>query len=129
MNSPQSEIHGYHGRYLRIDLSSGESVAVPLDATLLRSYLGGAGLGVAILLREQSAGVDALSPEAALTFVFSPLVGSPLTTSAKFAVVSKSPLTNRINDSLASSGFAIAGKRTGVSTPLCSLEKRRHPRS
>src|SRR6185369_2941456 len=35
------------------------------------------------------------------------------TTSAKFAVVSKSPLTDRINDSLASSGFAIAGKRCG----------------
>src|SRR5205823_5549002 len=31
----------------------------------------------------------------------------------KFAVVSKSPLTDRINDSLASSGFAIAGKRCG----------------
>jgi len=46
-------------------------------------------------------------------FAFSPLVGSPLTTSAKFAVVSKSPLTDRINDSLASSGFAIAGKRCG----------------
>ncbi|MCG8584676.1 MAG: hypothetical protein MI757_08195, partial [Pirellulales bacterium] len=29
------------------------------------------------------------------------------------AVVSKSPLTNRLNDSLASSGFAIAGKKLG----------------
>ena len=113
MNSPQSAVHGYHGRYLRIDLSTGESISVALDTTLLRSYLGGAGLGAAILLREGSADLDALSPEAALAFVFSPLVGSPLTTSAKFAVVSKSPLTNRINDSLASSGFAIAGKRTG----------------
>ena len=28
-------------------------------------------------------------------------------------MVSKSPLTNRINDSLASSGFAIAGKQLG----------------
>ncbi|MFO1003830.1 MAG: aldehyde ferredoxin oxidoreductase family protein [Planctomycetaceae bacterium] len=113
MNSPQSQIHGYHGRYLRIDLSRGTSVAVPLEAALLRNYLGGAGLGTAILLREQAAVADPLSPEAVLAFVFSPLVGSPLTTSAKFAVVSKSPLTNRINDSLASSGFAIAGKRTG----------------
>src|SRR5262249_28560113 len=42
-----------------------------------------------------------------------PLVGSPLTTSAKFAVVSKSPLTDRINDSLAGSGFAIVGKQCG----------------
>jgi aldehyde:ferredoxin oxidoreductase len=48
-----------------------------------------------------------------LAFVFSPLVGSPLTTSAKFAVVSKSPLTGRLNDSLASSRFALEGKKTG----------------
>src|SRR5918994_7535281 len=48
-----------------------------------------------------------------LAFVFSPLVGTPLTTSAKFAVVAKSPLTDRLNDALASSHFAIAGKLTG----------------
>ena len=45
--------------------------------------------------------------------MFSPLVGTPLTTSAKFAVVAKSPLTERLNDALASSHFAIAGKLTG----------------
>jgi aldehyde:ferredoxin oxidoreductase len=45
--------------------------------------------------------------------VFSPLVGTPLTTSAKFAVVAKSPLTGMLTDALASSQFAIAGKLTG----------------
>ena len=45
-------------------------------------------------------------------------MGSPLTTSAKFAVVSKSPLTNRINDSLVSSGFAIAAKKCGCDAPV-----------
>jgi aldehyde:ferredoxin oxidoreductase len=68
---------------------------------------------VKLLLDEGSANLDALAPESPLLFTFSPLVGSPLTTSAKFAVVSKSPLTDRINDSLASSGFAIAGKGCG----------------
>jgi aldehyde:ferredoxin oxidoreductase len=104
---------GYHGRYLRIDLSSGLTESVSLDQTFLRSNLGGSGLGVALLLKEGAAAVAPLAPEAVLVFAFSPLVGSPLTTSAKFAVVSKSPLTERINDSLASSGFAIAGKKTG----------------
>jgi aldehyde:ferredoxin oxidoreductase len=84
-----------------------------LDEERLRHFLGGSGLGVDILLREGAAAVEPLSAEAVLAFVFSPLVGSPLTTSAKFAVVSKSPLTERINDSLASSGFALAGKKTG----------------
>lgn len=107
------KIPGYHGCYLRIDLTSGVSERVPIEESLLREYLGGSGLGVALLLQEGAAAVDPLSPEAALAFVFSPLVGSPMTTSAKFAVVSKSPLTQRINDSLASSGFALAGKKTG----------------
>jgi aldehyde:ferredoxin oxidoreductase len=59
-------------------------------------------------------GVDPLAPEAPLVFAFSPLVGTSLTTSAKFAVVAKSPLTGGISDALASSHFAIAGKQLGV---------------
>jgi aldehyde:ferredoxin oxidoreductase len=105
---------GYHGRYLRVDLSSGQSQHVALSEATLRSFLGGSGLGAWLLLTEGGALTDALAPDSPLAFVFSPLVGSPLTTSAKFAVVAKSPLTNRFNDSLASSGFALAGKRTGA---------------
>src|SRR6478609_9309226 len=104
---------GYHGSYLRIDVSSGTAKYVPLAEAVLRQFIGGSGLGVKLLLDEGAAIMDPLAPEAPLVFAFSPLVGSPLTTSAKFAVVSKSPLTGRINDSLASSGFAIAGKRCG----------------
>ena len=104
---------GYHGRALRIDVSAGIGEFIPLEPAFLRSTVGGVGLGVGILLREQAAGIDPLTPDAPLIFVFSPLVGSPLTTSAKFAVVGRSPLTGRLNDSLASSGFAIAGKRCG----------------
>jgi len=104
---------GNHGNYLRIDASTGRAERVPLSDTVLRQYLGGSGLGARLLLDEGGATADPLSPAAPLIFAFSPLVGSPLTTSAKFAVVSKSPLTDRFNDSLASSGFAIAGKRSG----------------
>lgn len=104
---------GYHGRYLRIDVSSGSWQYVPLNDYVLRQFIGGSGLGVRVLLDEGAGELDPLAPEAPIVFAFSPLVGSPLTTSAKFAVVSKSPLTERINDSLASSGFAVAGKRCG----------------
>jgi aldehyde:ferredoxin oxidoreductase len=109
---------GYHGCYLRIDVSSGSVEQVPLADAILRQYIGGSGLGVRLLLDEGCAHLDALDPRAPLIFAFSPLVGSPLTTSAKFAVVSKSPLTERINDSLASSGFAIAGKSCGCDAIL-----------
>lgn len=108
-----SPLGGYHGRCLRIDLDASGWLTIELPERVLRQFLGGAGLGTWLLLQEDKATADPLSTAAPLIFVFSPLVGSPLTTSAKFAVVSKSPLTNRINDSLASSGFAIAGKKTG----------------
>jgi aldehyde:ferredoxin oxidoreductase len=104
---------GYHGSYLRIDVTGGGAEHISLPEAVLRKFIGGSGLGVRLLLDEGAAHAEPLAPEAPLVFAFSPLVGSPLTTSAKFAVVSKSPLTERINDSLASSGFAIAGKGCG----------------
>jgi aldehyde:ferredoxin oxidoreductase len=105
---------GYHGCYLRVDATSGSVERVQLDAEVLRHFIGGSGLGVRLLLDAGAAELDAFDPRSPIVFAFSPLVGSPLTTSAKFAVVSKSPLTNRVNDSLASSGFAVAGKSCGA---------------
>jgi aldehyde:ferredoxin oxidoreductase len=104
---------GYFGRALIADVSDGSAAALPLPDELLRAYLGGAGLGAWLMHRLAPPGVDPLAPEAPLAFVFSPFVGTPLTTSAKFAVVAKSPLTGMLNDALASSHFAISGKLTG----------------
>ncbi len=120
---------GYHGCYLRIDVSNGRVDRVPIAEAVLRQYLGGVGLGTWLMLEEHAATADPLAPEAPIAFVFSPLVGSPLTTSAKFAVVSKSPLTNRINDSLASSGFAIgASGARGSAVAACSSSISQVPR-
>jgi len=105
---------GYHGRYLRVDPRPGRGGCVPLDGRTLRDYVGGVGLGTWIVAHETPAGVDPLGPDAALVFALSPLVGSPLTTSAKFAVVAIGPLTGRLCDALCSSHFAIAAKRSGV---------------
>src|SRR5919205_885919 len=104
---------GYFGRALVVDVADGDAERLPLPEDVLRAYIGGAGLGAWLLHRLAPVGVDPLGPAAALAFVFSPLVGTPLTTSAKFAVVAKSPLTGMLNDALASSHFAIAGKLTG----------------
>lgn len=105
---------GYHGRYLRIDLNRSTANYVALSESVLRRFLGGVGLGTWLLHHESPPGVDPLTAEGALVFCFSPLVGTPLTTSAKFAVVAKSPLTFRLNNALSSSHFALAGKRSGA---------------
>ena len=104
---------GYFGRALVVDLGTGTAEALPLPDDVLRATIGGAGLGSWLLDRLAPAGVDPLDAAAPLAFVFSPLVGTPLTTSAKLAVVALSPLTGLPSDALASSHFAIAGKGTG----------------
>ncbi len=106
-------MYGYHGRYLRIDLTAGTAVEVGLPEDVPRRFLGGVGLGTYLLHREAPPRVDPLSAASPLIFSLSALVGTPLTTSAKFAVVAKSPLTERLNDALSSSHFAIAAKRAG----------------
>jgi len=104
---------GYFGRALVVDVTDGAAEVLPLPEEILRAYVGGAGLGAWLMHTLAPARADPLGPEAPLAFCFSPLVGTPLTTSAKFAVVAKSPLTGMLNDALASSHFAIAGKLTG----------------
>jgi len=104
---------GYFGRALVVDASTGTAETLTLPDDVLRAYVGGAGLGAWLMHRLAPPNLDPLGAEAPLAYVFSPLVGTPLTTSAKFAVVAKSPLTGMLTDALASSHFAIAGKLTG----------------
>ncbi|MCL2394493.1 MAG: aldehyde ferredoxin oxidoreductase family protein [Acidimicrobiaceae bacterium] len=106
---------GYFGQALVVDVDGAEVATrvLPLPDAVLRAYLGGVGLGTWLMHRLAPSGVDPLGEAAPLSFVFSPLVGTPLTTSAKFAVVAKSPLTGLLTDALASSQFAISGKLTG----------------
>lgn len=104
---------GFHGRLLHVDLSAGSARVLELDERRLRRYIGGIGLGTSLLYDFAPAGVDPLAPANPLVFASAPLVGTGLTTTAKHAVVTKSPLTGFIADSLSSSFFALELKRTG----------------
>jgi aldehyde:ferredoxin oxidoreductase len=107
-------MYGFHGRLLHINLSTGESSRLDLDEARLRAFLGGTGLGTSLLYEYAPAGIDPFSPANPLIFTSAPLVGTGLTTTAKFAVVTKSPLTGFIADSLSSSYFALEFKRIGL---------------
>ncbi len=106
--------YGYNGRALIVDLGLRESRHAPLDEDVLRRFIGGAGLGAYLLYKHCPPGVEPLTPENPLIFVCSPLVGSRLTTSSKFAVLTKSPLTGFIGDSLSSSFMATELKNAGM---------------
>ena len=85
-----------------------------LDESRLRGFLGGIGLGTSLLYDYAPPGIDPFAPANPLIFASAPLVGTGLTTTAKYAVVTKSPLTGFIADSLSSSHFALELKRVGV---------------
>src|SRR5258705_398367 len=107
-------MYGFHGRLLYIDLSSGQSSWSDIEESRLRAFLGGIGLGTSLLYDYAPPGVEPFSPANPLIFASAPLVGTGLTTTAKFAVVTKSPLTGFIADSLSSSYFALELKRVGI---------------
>jgi len=107
-------MYGFHGRLLHVDLASGSYSWLDLEETRLRALLGGIGLGTSLLYDFAPPGVEPLSPENPLIFTSAPLVGTGLTTTAKYAVVTKSPLTGFIADSLSSSFFALELKRAGL---------------
>jgi aldehyde:ferredoxin oxidoreductase len=107
-------LYGFHGRLLQIDLTTRSHRWSDLEEPRLRAFLGGIGLGTSLLYDLAPQGVEPLSPANPLIFTSAPLVGTGLTTTAKYAVVTKSPLTGFIADSLSSSFFALELKRTGL---------------
>ncbi len=104
---------GYHGKAMVVNLTTQSVRYDPLSEEMLRRFIGGIGLGTYLLYNYCPPKVEPLDPANPLIFVCSPLVGSRLTTSSKFAVVTKSPLTGFIGDSLSSSFLATELKKTG----------------
>ena len=107
-------MNGFHNRLLHIDLTAGTHRWCETGEARLRLFLGGIGLGTRLLYDFAPAGVEPLAPGNPLIFCSAPLTGTGLTTTAKYAVVTKSPLTGVIADSLSSSFFALELKRIGV---------------
>ena len=106
-------LYGYNGKALLVDLTWQQSRWLTLDEDVLRRFIGGTGLGAYLLHTHCPPGVEPFAPDNPLIFVTSPLVGSRLTTSSKFAVLTKSPLTGFIGDSLSSSFMATELKKAG----------------
>ena len=86
-------VHGYCGKILRVDLSSGIIKEQILDETLIKKYIGGRGFGARFLYQETGKETDALGPENVIMFFTGPLVGTIIPGSCRYGVFAKSPLT------------------------------------
>src|SRR5512139_2797566 len=96
---------GYIGRILRVDLSLEKISVEPLDISILRKFIGGAGLGAKYLYDEVPPGVEWSDPENRLFLFSGPFGGTRYAGSGMISVVSKGPMTNMAGSSQANGFF------------------------
>ena len=83
-------------RILRVNLSEGRAVPEPLNMEWARDFLGERGLATKYLMENMDPSADPLGPDNALIFATGPLSGTMASTSGRYAVVTKGPLTGAI---------------------------------
>ena len=107
--------HGYTGRILRVDLSSGKLVIEEPPENFYRQYFGGEGFISYFLLKEVPPEVDALDSRNKLIFAAGPLTGVPVGGCGRHSVGGKSPLTGGF-------GEAEAGGYWGTELKLAGFD-------
>ena len=107
------EIIGTSNLVLEVDLSSGKSQVITISEDDRKLYLGGKGLGLKLLEERLSPGIDPLSEENILIIMTGVYMNSGVPCSARFAAVTKSPLTGIILSSSCGGPFGRALKTEG----------------
>lgn len=107
-------MYGYNGKILRVNLSSKTMNLEDLDLKVAQKYLGSRGLGVKTFIDEVDPMVNPISEENKLIIAAGALTGSPVPTSGRYMVITKSPLTGTI--AIANSGgkWGAEFKATGL---------------
>lgn len=102
----------YTYKCLYVDLTSATIEQKDSDQELLKKYIGGKGLGFA-LMEKIAPNPDVFGPENPIIFANGPFTGSKVQTSARTTLVTKSPATNSLLDSHCGGNFGPALKRAG----------------
>ncbi|MCB0012704.1 MAG: hypothetical protein KDE34_12415, partial [Anaerolineales bacterium] len=94
-------LHGYTGKILHVNLTTGELHDETPDEAFYRQYVGGSLLGVYYLWKHSPAGIDPLGPENTLTFAVSAPTGLPVSGQSRCTVTCKSPSSGGVADAQA----------------------------
>jgi aldehyde:ferredoxin oxidoreductase len=106
-------MYGWHGKLLRINLTTREVAAEDIDPQVCKDYIGGRGVAIRYLYDEMDPGVDPFSPQNKLIFATGPLTATTAPTGNRYMVVTKSPLTGALAHSNSGGDFPTWMKRTG----------------
>ncbi len=107
-------MHGWAGKTVTIDLADGKIEAEESDSRILKSFIGGRGLGVKLYYDAMYPEIDPLTPENILVLATGPLTGTAAPMSGRHVMVSKSPLTGTILDSSSGGFFGKELKFAGI---------------
>ncbi len=105
--------YGFWGRILWVDLSTKKFWVEEIPESFYRRFLGGYGLGAAILYKRMPPGANPLSPENVLAFLPGLLTGSNAPFSGRFMVAARSPLTGGWGDANCGGNFGPALRSAG----------------
>lgn len=105
---------GFFNRLLRIDLTAKTAGYEELPDTVLSQTLGGKGLGIHLLMKENPKAVSPLAPENKFFIITGPVTGTKLWGQSRFAVYSKSPATDGFCESYCGGSLAPKIKGCGV---------------
>ena len=90
---------GASGKILRVNLTKASVEIEHLPESFYRLYPGGKALAGYFLLKEMQSGIDPFSPDNLLVFANGLLTGSPISTTTRFTVAARSPLTGGYGES------------------------------
>jgi aldehyde:ferredoxin oxidoreductase len=107
-------LHGYAGRILHVDLTTGKTHTEKLNMDYAKKYIGGIGLGMRLWLDNSKPNLDPLTPENPLVLALGPISGTMFPTGGNgHAFVAKSPETQAIGEAVAHGTFGAELKRAG----------------
>ena len=86
----------WQGKVLRVNLSAGTANPEPLNMDWAGEFLGERGLATKYLWENMDPKADPMGPDNVLIFATGPLTGTMASTSGRYAVVTKGPLTGAI---------------------------------
>jgi aldehyde:ferredoxin oxidoreductase len=112
--------NGLWNKALRVDLSQGQLYTEAIPQSLSKKLIGGAGLGAYYLKKEVPASCKPLDPQNLIMFTSGPFQSSKLPGSAKFSIVTRSPLTNGFLDTAAGASFGHNLKKSGYDLLIIS---------
>lgn len=106
-------MHGYAGKLLIVDLSSGTLRDEPLSEKYAAQYIGGAGVAARYLYDAIDAKTDPLGPDNPLIFMTGPLDATAAPSAGRFVVVARSPQTGLYGEANAGNFFGPDLKTAG----------------